>query len=113
MNPAVRSDRRKVEKLLATDFTEIDRSGRLYTRAEILHSIGGFQSSWGASTVASEMEGRMLADDLVLLTYLTDSVYGRCRRSSIWRHLHTSWYLVFHQGTELHSCNLKEIPISQ
>ena len=113
LDPAVRSDKRQVEKLLATDFTEIDRSGRLYSRAEVLRSIGGFESSWGASTVSSEMEGRMLADDLVLLTYLSDSASGRCRRSSVWRHLHTSWYLVFHQGTALHNRNFKEIPVSQ
>jgi hypothetical protein len=101
LDPKVRSDQHAVERLLAPDFTEIGRSGRIASRDEVLSSIGGFASSWGAPAVASEMVGRMLADGLVLLTYVTVSDVGRARRSSIWRQVGDTWQVVFHQGTPL------------
>ena len=101
LDPAVRSDRRRVDTLLALDFTEVGRSGRLWTRDEMLESVGGFESSWGPKAVASEMQGRMLADDLVLLTYVTESAAGHSRRSSVWRRSRGRWQIVFHQGTAL------------
>lgn len=105
LDPAVRSDRREVERLLAPDFTEIGRLGRLWTRDEIVHSIGGFASAWGPMAISSEMEGRMLADDLVLLNYVTESPSGYARRSSVWRHSIEKWQIVFHQGTTLPDAN--------
>jgi hypothetical protein len=101
LDPSVRSDQHAVARLLAPDFTEIGRSGRFWSRDEIIDSIGGFASSWGAPAVASEMAGRMLADGLILLTYVTVSEEGRARRSSIWRQRGDSWQVVFHQGTPI------------
>jgi hypothetical protein len=51
--------------------------------------------------VDEDMEGRHLADDLVLLTYVSDNDGRRARRSSLWRRSGGSWRMVFHQGTLL------------
>lgn len=110
LNPAVRSDRRQVEQMLASDFTEIGRCGTLYTRAQIIDSIGGFESSWGPNAVSTQMEGRMLADDIVLLTYITESSSGISRRTSIWRNLRKDWQIIFHQGTALVAPHLDQHP---
>jgi hypothetical protein len=101
LDPITRSDPHAVERLLAPDFTRIGRSGRLWFRDEIIGSLGGFESSWGAVVHTTQMQGRMLADGLILLTYVSDSEAGPARRSSIWRQTGDHWQAVFHQGTPL------------
>lgn len=46
-----------------------------------------------------EMEGRRLAEHLVLLSYLSDAAGRRARRTSLWRRGETGWRLLHHQGT--------------
>jgi len=48
---------------------------------------------------ASEMLGVQLSRDLILLTYVSQSVQRRARWGSLWRLTGGSWQLVFHQGT--------------
>ena len=47
-----------------------------------------------------DMAGRLIGDDLVLLTYLTEVEGLKARRSSLWHRRGTdNWVLVHHQGT--------------
>lgn len=94
LQPAVRSDVDAVDALLAPDFTEIGRSGRVWDRAGMLASIAGFESSTVAVD-ASEVSGRRVGDDLVLVTYSTPGAL----RSSLWRRSDGRWRVVFHQAT--------------
>ena len=98
LEPEVRRDRDEVERMLDPAFCEIGSSGRLWTREEMLDAIGGFESST-VRVVATNLAGRRVADDTVLITYETPGT----RRSSLWRHDGSAWRVLFHQGTPLPS----------
>ncbi len=104
LDPAVRRDREAVDSLLGENFSEIGKSGRRWTREEMLDSIGsvGSVDTDSATPVeVSEMEGRIIAADLVLLTYVLSHAGIRTRRSSLWQRSTQGWKLTFHQGTRL------------
>lgn len=78
--------------LVATDFLEFGRSGRVWTRDSIRELIEGPQSP----PVAIEgFEVVELADGVVLVTYRT----AMTNRSSVWIRRDGRWQLRFHQGT--------------
>ena len=101
LRPEVRRDSDVVAALLAEDFTEIGRSGRRWTRTEMLAAIGQFDSSRddGEIPVVS-IDGRVVAPGVVLVEYRTNEADGaRTRRTSVWRCEDSGWRLVHHQGT--------------
>ncbi|SOD72684.1 hypothetical protein SAMN05892883_2038 [Jatrophihabitans sp. GAS493] len=108
---SVRRTQRLVDELLDPDFQEIGASGRLWNRADIsaaLAAEGSDQtphSGHGGVIEASEMTSRVLAADLVLLTYVSlrhGRPPRRARRTSLWRlSPEGSWRLLHHQGTLL------------
>ena len=48
-----------------------------------------------------EMDARLLATDLVLVTYVSTIEHRSVRRSSMWRRSGEGWRVVFHQGTRI------------
>ncbi|MFM9919707.1 DUF952 domain-containing protein [Lacisediminihabitans sp. H27-G8] len=101
LDPAVRRDRAAVASLLSPEFTEIGQSGRLWGRTELLAAIGEFESS--AGLLVTELEARVPAPGLVLLSYVSTVGDSRARRSSLWRNTAARWRVEFHQGTPLGS----------
>jgi hypothetical protein len=110
LTPAVRTCAAALDRLLDPEFTEIGRSGRLWTRAEILAELPALAAAGTAIRDASgpaapvrdaEMTGRRLADDLVLLTFITEVPGRRARRTSLWRRSGGTWRVLHHQGTPL------------
>lgn len=99
LDPVVRNDRAAVDAMLAADFIEIGRSGRLWGRTELLDAMGGFGSS--AGLVVTELEARVAAPGLVLLSYVSTLSGSSARRSSLWTHTAGGWRIQFHQGTAL------------
>ncbi|MGC0379187.1 hypothetical protein RKD28_006703 [Streptomyces sp. SAI-229] len=103
MDPAVRSSRAEVVRLLDPEFTEVGASGRRYTYEEMLAELhdhpGG--SAGGPVYEPSEITGVLLAPGLVHLTYETRFDGHRARRSSLWRKHddRTGWRMYYHQGT--------------
>lgn len=103
----VRTDRSALERLLDPQFTEIGKSGRLWTRNEMLTAIStlNFNEHWHSSTTAaittSNMRGCLLAPGVVHLTYVSHVSEQDARRSSIWRATSDGWRIVFHQGTPI------------
>ncbi len=97
LHPDVRRDRTWVEDVLDEDFREIGASGRLWSRQETVDGLAGEQGE-GPVAVA-DLEALQLADGLVLVTYVSDRVGRRARRSSVWRRSGDRWRLVHHQGT--------------
>jgi len=105
LRPEVRASRAALEALLATDFIEIGRSGRVYDREGILAALA---AEGAGATPDLRVEGfsvRVLAPGVALATYRSmaeDAAGGRPRvtlRSSIWRHEDDRWRMAFHQGT--------------
>jgi len=88
------------EAHFAQDFVEFGRSGRLYSRAQIIstdaHPIE-------ATLPLQELNIRQLDHDTVQLTYNSEVIYDgvreHARRSSIWSRTPSGWVMRFHQGT--------------
>ena len=93
-----RFDSEHMEAVLAPGFIEFGRSGRVYSRAEIL--------ALGPAPIDARLRDltvRALADGVALLTYLSevsrDGASEPANRSSIWTRSEGQWKLLFHQGT--------------
>jgi hypothetical protein len=90
-----------VDRLLADDFMEIGRSGRLYDKAQILSALGAESGVLAVET--DNFKFRPIADGVVLLTYFTrttdDAGSYSALRSSIWKQIDGRWQMLFHQGT--------------
>ena len=81
---------------LSPGFVEFGRSGRRYTREEIIAAdIGDFS----AVLPLRDLAMRPLGDDYVLVTYQSEISGLRANRSSIWRRTSDGWLMEFHQGT--------------
>ena len=100
-----RSSKAFMESVLHPEFREFGRSGRVYSRQEIIdefHSVSEFPM-----VCASNFELKILAKDVWLLTYLTahlgenNQQSRRTLRSSLWLASQNGPQLLFHQGTAI------------
>jgi len=95
-----RYDKRRMSEVIAPDFLEFGRSGRVYRREDSLavppHAID-------AVLPLPDFRARLLHPDVAQVTYNSavtyDGVVQRARRSSIWSRTPEGWVLRFHQGT--------------
>lgn len=98
--PDVRFDRKRMDRLLAPDFLEIGRSGRVYRRAEILDTPA---QPIIAKLPLMDFKARLLNANLAQVTYVSTVTYQgvdeRSIRSSRWSRTKSGWQLRFHQGT--------------
>ena len=99
----VRRDRQRMEQLLHPDFKEIGRSGKVYSRADILVE---FDTEKPLPEIdVSEVALEQLSEEIALLTYVSchhaTEDKRRTRRSSIWLKNGEGWQVRFHQGTAL------------
>ena len=89
-----------MERVLAEDFFEFGRSGRIYEREDTL-SIP--RESIDAVIPLAGFNARLLTEDIAQVTYNSkvtyDGVVQKGRRSSIWFRTPKGWILRFHQGT--------------
>jgi hypothetical protein len=98
-----RRDPGRLGALLHPDFVEFGRSGRKYTRADVLHEFADVSTF--PRIVGSDYTLRLVAPDIGLLTYVSahsDMGGGLSRptlRSSLWVHGVAGWQMIFHQGT--------------
>lgn len=104
--PAVRSDAAALARLLHADFTEIGRSGRAYTRAEMVaHLLEPDDAQPPVTIVAEAFVLSELAPGVALLNYRSahraadGGLQRHTLRSSLWLHTPQGWQLRFHQGT--------------
>ncbi|NYI41111.1 nuclear transport factor 2 family protein [Demequina lutea] len=94
-----RFDRRHMEAVLHPDFTEIGRSGRIFSRANVLEMP---PVEISIEIPLSDLTFSDVADGAVLLTYTTvpeRSEHGAARRASVWVREGERWLLRYHQGT--------------
>ena len=97
-----RSNHQRLLELLHPEFVEFGRSGKAYTRADILTIL--IQERRPTPVHAQDFCAQVLSEGVVLLTYKSAHVIGaglerHTLRASLWRHSAAGWQMVFHQGT--------------
>ena len=101
LRPEVRRSRLKMDSLLADDFIEYGRSGRIYDKAAILETA---DKAFDGQLSLHGFSAKALAPSVVLVNYSSllrhaDGNESHSLRSSIWSQTEKGWKLVFHQGT--------------
>ena len=95
---STRFDLQFQEARFAIDFIEFGRSGRTYTRAQIIRTDRS-----PIHATLTNLQIRALDVATVLLTYDSEAMYNNevehAHRSSIWTRGSTGWQMRFHQGT--------------
>ncbi|MGW7082117.1 nuclear transport factor 2 family protein [Streptomyces sp. NPDC054871] len=97
--PEVRSSPELLGQLLHPEFTEFGTSGTHWDRASIIKALTESTNRTARPIMTSRMRGVQLADDVVHLTFDTESNGRLAHRSSLWRLREGEWLLWFHQGT--------------
>ena len=97
LTSATRRKAARVLKLLHPEFLEIGRSGRTWTRSEIIAMIESEEG--GDETATDEWRFSVLADNTVLVTYRILGRGAQSRHSSVWQFIDGELQLRFHQGT--------------
>lgn len=101
LDPSVRASSVELEALIADEFLEVGRSGRQYSRDEIIHESAG---SDPAVLSIEDFEARHLGPEAAMVRYrsvahrdgMIDEVTWRC---SIWKCADGAWRITYHQGT--------------
>ena len=112
--PDTRFDLAFQQARFAEDFVEFGRSGRVYSRAEIIRTD---KNAIEATLPLQGLEFRQLDKHTVLLTYNSEAVYDgvreHARRSSIWSRTPSGWVMRFHQGTPYNTAESAAPPSAQ
>lgn len=98
LDPATRANRALVDALLHDDFAEIGRSGRRFTKTEILDAL---TADPGEPVTTDEWSVTGLAPGTVLVTYRVHDATGASRHTSIWDTTDELPRLRLHQGTRV------------
>ena len=95
----------RLEQLLHPDFVEFGRSGRRYSRHEVLQEFAGGGDM--PPVQARDFELAELGPEVALLTYRSAHVspagelFRETLRVSVWVETATGWRMRFHQGTPI------------
>jgi hypothetical protein len=90
-----------MQRVLAPDFREFGRSGRVYRREDTLAVA---PTPFEARFPLPEFAVRLIAPDIALATYRSEVAFGDLEhgnRSSLWSRDGGGWTIRFHQGTAL------------
>ncbi|MCF6322046.1 MAG: DUF4440 domain-containing protein [Rhizobiaceae bacterium] len=97
-----RYDNQNMDNILAPDFVEFGRSGKIYSRSEMFFD-SGTSGNIEAMLPLPGFKACHIGDGVLLVTYVSELVRDgktlRSNRSSIWRRSNDGWQLRFHQGT--------------
>jgi hypothetical protein len=97
-----RFDAELMNQYFASDFFEFGRSGRMYSRAEMIFDPSEAQGI-DAKLPLEDFHARYLTKELVQITYISELLWEgeilRGNRSSLWSKIDGRWQLRFHQGT--------------
>jgi hypothetical protein len=94
-----RFDRSYMDEILAPEFFEFGRSGRVWSREDVLSSP---RRPLNAQLPLPDFTVQMVSDDVALVTYqsrVDSDEVELGNRSSLWRSTDRGWKLIFHQGT--------------
>ncbi len=100
--PEYRFNLKWMENILAEDFFEYGRSGRIYSRSECLQIE---ERPIQVTLPLIDFKIRALANNMLQVTYRSevqsDEGLELGLRSSLWIKTADKWQLVFHQGTAI------------
>jgi ribonuclease HI len=96
LRPETRADLGRTGVLLHPGFTEIGRSGRIWTRDALMMAL---EENPEGPTDFELLGAERLGEGTILLTYRSYSRSGTALRSSLWVLDGTQWRLRFHQST--------------
>jgi hypothetical protein len=88
-----------MDRILAPDFIEFGRSGRIYSREEALAVP---RQNIDARLPLESFAVHPIDRDVFLVTYVSEVTYAEVamgNRSSLWSRTDAGWQLRFHQGT--------------
>jgi hypothetical protein len=95
-----RFDRDHMSEVLAPDFLEFGRSGRVYRREDTLNVRA---QPIDVMLPLAKFVVRSIATDVALVTYVSEVTDGQVKelanRSSLWSRYAGGWRIRFHQGT--------------
>ncbi len=95
-----RFDLQQMNELIADDFIEVGRSGRVYQRQDTLAMS---RQPIEAILPLPNFHVRLLGENIAQVTYDSavthEGIVEYARRSSIWSRSIAGWVLRFHQGT--------------
>jgi hypothetical protein len=105
LQPPTRRDATALTSLLAEDFRELGRSGRIYTRQQIIDLLAT-ESPSPRHIPLSDPFCRQLSEDTALLIYRSTrttafKVDFHALRSSFLVRRDGRWQMIFHQGTPI------------
>lgn len=95
LSDEVRADSASVAALLHPDFCEVGRSGRLWTRAELLAHVAPLAQP----VTLQVLSVTRVAPQAILLLWRSVGDEGSVLRSSLWVREGGDWVQRFHQGT--------------
>lgn len=99
LNPDTRKQPKAVATMLADDFQEVGKGGRLYDRESILELLA---AEMPQPIAAEEFRAQLLGPEAALATYVSRAADGgQARRSSVWVYRDGRWQMLFHQGTSI------------
>ena len=98
----MRFDPKRMDDILAPDFFEFGRSGRIYRREDTLDTPA---QPILARLPLMQFRARLLDANVAHVTYVSavtyEGVEELANRSSIWSRTESGWQLRFHQGTAI------------
>ena len=97
--PETRFDHDYMNNVLADDFFEFGRSGKVYTKTE---SLSAPMQEIHAKFPLMDFTVHQISSDVALVTYISEVQYATLEignRSSLWLKTTDGWKLKFHQGT--------------
>ena len=97
-DPAVRSDRNRLEDLLHPDYVEFSSTGRLWSRAAVIDALTNRPGSVAAVSVL-DMGAHQVTPDTVIVTSVTQHGLRRSVRNTVWILQSGEWRMRLHQAT--------------
>lgn len=97
LDPEVRRDAQRVDRLLHPEFVEIGRSGHRWSRAEIVAALA--QEHGRVVPETDEWQFDDISPALVLVTYRIRSASGTSRHASLWDLSGGAPVIRYHQET--------------
>ena len=97
--PKTRFDKKYMNKILSPKVFEFGRSGKIYTRKEIINCP---PQEIKIHLPLKDFKIHKITKDIILITYISKVQYKKLdisNRSSLWLKTKTGWKLQFHQGT--------------
>ncbi|AIT10112.1 hypothetical protein LO80_09100 [Candidatus Francisella endociliophora] len=102
LSSKTRFDYKYMSEILTNDFREFGKSGKAYTKQDILQSLLS-PIKINLEIINNSFKVNLLEEHIILVTYMTINKYNNQKhnRSSIWVGLNNKWKIKFHQGTTI------------